>query len=184
MRTGLAIQAIRPLGQGKGKPADGGYNRYVKQRLIVCTMLAVVGLSGCRKNTQTDDAVKQGIMNYLSQNKNLSLSAMEIEVRQVTFRDNEADAVVLFKPKGGDASSGMSMRYTLERQGNEWVVKKKTDNSPHGTAAAKALSDAQAAQQSGAQQAPAAPGSSQIPLPTPSGATPPGHPATGGEAKK
>jgi len=147
-------------------------------------MLAVVCLGGCRKNIQSDDAVRQGLMNYLSQNKNLSLTAMDIEVKQVTYRDNEADAVVLFKPKGGDASSGMSMRYTLERQGNEWVVKRKTDNSPHGTAAAKALSDAQAAQQPGAQQAPAASGSSQIPLPTQSGAMPPGHPATGGEAKK
>jgi len=174
----------RHLGQGKGESADGGYNRYVKQTFIVCTLLAVVCLSGCRKNIQSDDAVRQGVMSYLSQNKNLSLSAMDIEVKQVTYRDNEADAVVLFKPKGGDASSGMSMRYTLERQGNEWVVKKKTDNSPHGTAAAKALSDAQEKQAGAQQAAPAASGSSQIPLPTPSGSMPPGHPATGGEAKK
>ena len=172
-------------GGGGVQIADGGYNRYVKLTLLVCSMLAVVCLSGCRKNLQTDDAVKQGIMAYLTQNKNLSLNMMDIEVKQVTFRDNEADAVVLFKPKGGDASSGMSMRYTLERQNGNWVVKKKNDSSPHGAAAAKALSDAQAAQQGAAPPAPAASSSSSsIPMPTQSGSMPAGHPPTTGETKK
>lgn len=125
-------------------------------------MLAVAAVSGCRKNLQTDEAVRQGIMNYLSQNKNLSLNMMDIELKQVTFRDKEADAVVLFKPKGGDAASGMSMRYTLERQNGGWVVKKKADSGAHGATATPMPS---------------------IPLPSQSGALPPGHPPMGGGAK-
>lgn len=135
----------------------------------------MVSLGGCRKNIQTDEAVRQGILSYLSQNKNLSLNAMDIEVKQVTFHGQEAEVVVLFKPKGGDPSSGMSMSYTLERQDSGWVVKKKADTGPHGAAAAKALSTPPAA-------APAQ--GSQIPLPTPGGAMPAGHPAMGGESKK
>jgi hypothetical protein len=136
----------------------------VKLTLIVCTVLAAVSVGGCRKNLQTDEAVRQGVMNYLSQNKNLSLNMMDIELKQVTFRDKEADAVVLFKPKGGDAASGMSMRYTLERQNGGWVVKKKADSGAHGATKAAPMS--------------------QIPLPTPSGAMPPGHPPMSAEPKK
>ena len=149
---------------GAGKRASGGYNRNVKLTLTVCTLLAVVSLGGCRKNLQTDEAVRQGVMNYLSQNKNLSLNMMDIELKQVTFRDKEADAVVLFKPKGGDPASGMSMHYTLERQNGGWVVKKKADSGAHGVTKAGPMS--------------------QIPLPTPSGALPPGHPPMSAEPKK
>jgi hypothetical protein len=138
----------------------------VKLTLIVCTVLAVVSLGGCRKNLQTDEVVRQGIMNYLSQNKNLTLNNMDIELKQVTFRDQEADAVVLFTPKGGAPESGMTMRYTLERQNGAWVVKKKADSGAHGAAAATR------------------PPMSQIPLPTPGGALPPGHPPMSGETKK
>lgn len=88
-------------------------------------MLALVLLAGCSKNIQTNEAVREGVIRHLSQNSGLNLASMDIEVTSVTFRDNEADAVVGFRPKGGGAMSGMSMRYTLERKGNEWVVKKK-----------------------------------------------------------
>jgi len=90
--------------------------------------LALALLAACSKNIQTNEAVRQGVIKHLSQNSGLNLASMDIEVTSVTFRDNEADALVGFKPKGGGAASGMSMRYTLERQGNEWVVKKKSDS--------------------------------------------------------
>lgn len=91
-------------------------------------LLALALLAGCSKNIQTNEAVRAGVIKHLSQNSGLNLAQMEIEVTSVTFRDNEADAVVGFKPKGAAAASGMSMRYTLERRGNEWVVKKKADS--------------------------------------------------------
>jgi len=100
-------------------------------------------------------------MNYLSQNKNLSLNMMDIELRHVTFHGQEAEAVVRFMPKGGDPASGMSISYTLEQQNGAWVVKKKTDSGAHGAAATPRPS---------------------IPLPSQSGALPPGHPSMGGGA--
>lgn len=105
----------------------GRYNLNVTpSRWIVPLALAL--LAGCSKNIQTNEAVREGVIKHLSQNSGLNLSQMDIEVTSVTFRDNEADAVVGFKPKGAGAASGMSMRYTLERQGNEWVVRKKADS--------------------------------------------------------
>lgn len=90
--------------------------------------MALALLAGCSRNIQTSEAVRAGVIKHLSQNSGLNLAQMDIEVTSVTFRDNEADAVVGFKPRGAAATSGMSMRYTLERQGSEWVVKKKADS--------------------------------------------------------
>ncbi len=60
---------------------------------------------------------------------------MQVDVSSVSFRQNEADAVVSFRPKGSsDASAGMQMQYTLEKKGDRWVVKGKRESgmSPHG----------------------------------------------------
>ncbi|MGB9610770.1 MAG: hypothetical protein ACPL7M_07330 [Bryobacteraceae bacterium] len=128
-----------------------------------CTLaLALALLAGCSKNIQTNEAVREGIIKHLSQNSGLNLASMDIEVTSVTFRDNEADAVVGFKPRGGGAMSGMSMRYTLERKGNEWVVKKKMDSGMgHGMMPPSGGEPKQ-----------------------PEGALPPGHPPVGGAERK
>ena len=149
-----------------------GYNRIVKRSLTAFLLLSLLGLAGCQKDIQTKDAVRQGILTYLTQNKNLSVNSMDIDVTQVTFRDKEADAVVMFKPKGGDAASGMSMRYTLERQGSTWVVKKKAD-SGHGATAPGAMR-----MPSGSMPMP----SGSMPMPSAGGAMPAGHPPTGSAA--
>ena len=84
---------------------------------------------------QTTEAVRQGVIDYLSTRKNLDLdlTQMDLDVTAVSFRENEVDATVSFRPKGSGAG-GMNMRYTLERKGNQWVVKNKADagGSPHG----------------------------------------------------
>lgn len=94
--------------------------------------LALALLTGCSKNIQTDEAVRQGVLKHLSKNSNLSLANMDVTVSSVSFKDNEAEATVGFAPKGGGAASGMTMRYTLEKQGAEWVVKKKADSGAAG----------------------------------------------------
>ncbi len=127
-------------------------------------MLAL--LVGCSKNIQTNEAVKAAVMKHLSQNSGLNVASMDIEVTAVTFKDNEADATVGFKPKGGGAASGMSMRYALEKKGGEWVVKKKADSGMgHGGAM---------------------PGATPGTMPEmPAGAMPPNHPPVGkAEPKK
>jgi len=92
----------------------------------------ILSLAGCSKNIQTKEAVRQGVVNYISKRSDLTMSSMDVEVTNVTFKANEAEAMVSFKPKGADASMGMSMRYTLEQKGNEWVVKGRADSGGMG----------------------------------------------------
>lgn len=123
----------------------------------VISLLAIgLALGGCKKNIQTNDAVKQAILNHLSNNKGLNVASMDIDIQQVTFRENEADVLVGFAPKGQGAENGMRMNYTLERKGNEWVVKSKADSGGMGAHGEGAMPPAQG------------------------GALPPGHPPTGG----
>jgi hypothetical protein len=104
-------------------------------------LLAAVGLclAACSGNIHNTEAVRQGVIDHLSARKNLDLdlSSMDLQVTSVSFRENEADATVSFRPKGGQAAA-MSMRYTLERKGNHWVVKNKAETgaNPHGAGAA------------------------------------------------
>ena len=88
-------------------------------------------LGACQKDIQNEDAVRRGIMNYLS--KRQDLTAMDVTVTKVAFRQNEAEASVHYQAKGSAApGSGVDMRYVLERKGNEWVVKGRAAGSEHG----------------------------------------------------
>lgn len=96
-------------------------------------------MAGCgNRAAQNEAAVRQGVIDYLAQRSDLNLSTMQVDVTSVSFRQNEADATVSFRPKGsGGAASGMSMRYTLERKGSKWVVKGRgrsgmAGQAPHG----------------------------------------------------
>jgi hypothetical protein len=121
-----------------------------------CLALGVIALlTGCsRSSVENKEAVRQGIIDYLAGRPGLDANSMQVEIVTVNFRENEADALVDFKPKGG-SGGGMQMNYTLERQGSKWVVKNRRDSgaSPHG----------------GTPEA-GAPGGAQP------GAMPPGHP--------
>ncbi|MEP7367772.1 MAG: hypothetical protein ABI972_31310 [Acidobacteriota bacterium] len=137
------------------------------KRSLVLGAICVFILSSCAKDIQNKDAVRQGVVEHLKARKNLDLdlTSMQLEVTAVTFRENEADATVSFVPKGASASQGMSMKYTLVREGSVWKVKQKAEstNNPH----------------SGGMSAP--------PMSPPEGsALPPGHPPmppTGGARK-
>jgi hypothetical protein len=100
-------------------------------------LIAVLLSAGCaNRAVQNEAAVRQGVIDYISQRSDLNLTTMQIDVTSVSFRQNEADATVSFRPKGGAADSGMQMRYTLERKGSRWVVKGRGRNgqgqTPHG----------------------------------------------------
>ena len=82
-------------------------------------------LLGCgSRGIQNETAVRQGVLDYLAQRTDLNMKMMQVDVTSVSFRQDEADATVSFRPKGA-AGGGMQMRYTLERQGSRWVVKGK-----------------------------------------------------------
>jgi hypothetical protein len=99
-----------------------------------------MGLSaGCNRGAgNPEEAVRQGVIDYLSKRANLNVAAMNVVVASVIFRQDEADAVVSITAKGGNAGPGMSMKYTLARQGDAWVVKDKAEagGSPHSVAGA------------------------------------------------
>ncbi len=82
-------------------------------------------LAGCNRGLDNKEAVRQGVVDYLAARSNLNVSSMSIDIVSVSFRGSEADATVSIRPKGGDAAAGMSMRYTLEKEGGRWVVKGK-----------------------------------------------------------
>jgi hypothetical protein len=86
--------------------------------------ISLIALAGCsNRNVDSLEAVKQGVIHDLSKSKNFSMGNMDVNVVSVSFRDKEADAVVSFAPKGGTAAQGLTMKYTMERQGSEWHIK-------------------------------------------------------------
>ncbi|HVT95561.1 MAG TPA: hypothetical protein VHD76_22110 [Bryobacteraceae bacterium] len=100
-------------------------------------------LSGCKKDIQNESAVKAGILKYLA--KRTDLSEMDVSVSAVSFQQKEANATVHFQAKGTtNPAEGLEMKYILERQGDEWVVKGREGGAdraagmganPHGLAA-------------------------------------------------
>jgi len=97
--------------------------------------LAVL-LSACGRNINNKEAVKQGVVDYLTTRTGqtgLDMNLMNVEVTSVSFQNKEAHATVQFKPKGAD-SGGMSMNYVLEHRADKWIVKGRQDSlsNPHG----------------------------------------------------
>lgn len=94
-------------------------------------------MAGCTKDIQNKDAVRGAVVDYLRARQaqtGLNMDGMEVDVSTMTFSSsgNEAHATVRFTPKGGGA--GMDMPYTLDRNGNKWVVRAHAEGgqNPHG----------------------------------------------------
>jgi hypothetical protein len=105
---------------------------------LVSLLFIFLVLAGCNRGIQNKDAVRQGVLDYLSKRTDLSMGGMTVDVTNVSFQDNRADAQVTFLPKEGPPGGGMTMRYTLEQKDNSWVVVGKADSgrNPHAGAAA------------------------------------------------
>jgi hypothetical protein len=149
----------------------------IRPTLIAAAAVSFVLLAGCKKDMQNQDAVRQGVMSYLS--KRSDLLAMDVSVSSVAFREDEATAQVHFQAKGNDSpAAGMTMQYVLERKGGQWVVKGRTGASASHGASGPGVN--------------AVPGQGNLPgsldgmprVPAPGGAgsnsLPPGHPTVGG----
>jgi hypothetical protein len=131
-------------------------------------------LAGCgNRRIDNEAAVRQGVLDYLGQRPGLNLSTMQVDVTSVSFRENEADATVAFRPKGAP-EGGMQMRYTLERKGDRWVVKGRgrgqAGQAPHGAGQMPPVG-------AGAAAPPAAHGTAE------GSALPPGHPPLGASGR-
>jgi hypothetical protein len=138
---------------------------------------AAVLLAACSKDIQNQEAVKQGVVDYLearTAQTGLNISSLQVDVTTVAFQKDEARATVAIRPKGGDGGGPMMMNYVLDRKGGKWVVRGRTENgvNPHGGAAPG----------DGSTLPPGHPstdgGDGSMP---PAGALPPGHPPVGSQ---
>jgi len=132
--------------------------------------LSITLLSGCKRDIQNNDAVRKGVLAYFA--KRSDLLAMDITVTNVVYNANQATATVHLQAKGNNApGSGMDMRYVLERNGNDWVVKGRAGGDLHGS---QGMPPASSAPQPGA-------GGSIGAMPQTT--LPPGHPPVSGDKK-
>jgi hypothetical protein len=125
------------------------------KRLVLA---AAIFAAACSKNIQNADAVKQAIVTYLNAKAGqtgLNMENITVDVKALEFERDSARASVNFRVKGMDERASMSMNYTLDRQGDHWVVRSGSVDStnPHGAATPDAVPEG--------------------------GALPPGHPGVG-----
>lgn len=100
--------------------------------IVAALGLSLTLLSGCRKDIQNTEAVRQGVVAYLAKRSDLAL--MDVSIAAVTYRQNEATATVHFQAKGNNTpGSGMTMQYILERKDSQWVVKGRAAGDAHGS---------------------------------------------------
>ena len=96
-------------------------------------MLLILSLAACNGAKKNNDAVRQGVIDYLA-SKGLNIQGMDVSVTNLELNGSQADATVAMTPKGGSPAQGMSMKYHLEEKGGKWTVvgRQDTGASPHG----------------------------------------------------
>ena len=101
-------------------------------RLLAVAALLVCALGGCNRTSESKEAIRESVINYVSGKVNVG--SMDVDVTSISFKGNEADATVSFRPKGAGPSAGLQMQYTLEQKAGKWVVRDKAQagGSPHG----------------------------------------------------
>ena len=89
--------------------------------LAVVASLAI--FAGCKKQESDADGIRTGINEHLSSLKTINLSAMDMNITNVSVQGNQAQAQVEFRPKtGGPPGAAMQVSYSLEKQNGLWVV--------------------------------------------------------------
>jgi hypothetical protein len=93
--------------------------------LIVILAGGISAGAGCKKQQTAADGIREGIRQHLASLNTLNLSAMEMNVSNVTVNGNTAEAQVEYVPKtGAPAGAGMRVSYSLEKHGGQWAVVK------------------------------------------------------------
>jgi hypothetical protein len=129
-------------------------------------MLLIVSLAACNRATKNNnDAVRQGVVDYLVSKGFDVPKAMTVTVTKVDMNGPQADATVQISPTGGDPKQGMTMRYRLEQKGEKWAVVGRPDSggSPHEGAGAMPAAPAGSDPHGGG--APGATGGTKMPSP-------------------
>ena len=101
---------------------------------IAAGLLLIFCLAGCHHGVESNDAVRQGVLDYLA-TKGMTPAAMDINLTSVKFNGDKADATVSFAAKGTGAGQ-MRIQYHLEQKDDKWVVVGRQDAGQHGAAQA------------------------------------------------
>jgi hypothetical protein len=97
-------------------------NRIALSLGLTVTLLVA---GGCNKAKKDANEVRAGIMKHLAGMSGLNMSAMDMEIRNITVNGDKAHAEVEYKLKSGnDKGAGMQVSYNLERRDGQWVVQK------------------------------------------------------------
>jgi hypothetical protein len=101
----------------------------------VAVFLLFFCLMACQRGTQSSDAVRQGVIDYLSGPVGLKMDAMDIKMDSVRFQGGKATAAVSISLKG-NSTPMMSKQYELEQKDGKWVVTGRGgDTAGHGATA-------------------------------------------------
>jgi hypothetical protein len=108
--------------------------------LSICLLGLLLLVVGCSRTaeTQSKAAIQAAIEAHLQQRQNLVLANMTLEVQDVKFAGDKAEAEVKFRSKQSPNLS-VGVRYLLRRAGDRWQVESSSPSSgmgasPHGGA--------------------------------------------------
>jgi hypothetical protein len=91
------------------------------RRALIGIITLTLGVAlGCNR-LHTKAAVEQAIQAHLHDNPHLSMENFTIEVKDVQFSGNTAQALVEYRSKTPPVQS-VKVRYGLQQQGDHWVV--------------------------------------------------------------
>jgi hypothetical protein len=112
-----------------GRVRAPSYNRVVR---ISAVLILIASLAACNGAKKSNDAVRQGVVEYL-QSKGFDIpKAMTVSLKTAEIKGDQADANVMITPTGGNEAQGMAMKYHLEQKGDKWVVVGRADAASHG----------------------------------------------------
>lgn len=114
----------------------------MKVSLLVPLLFLAVA---CNRGNQSKEAIRQAVLDHLK-GSSVNLAAMDMDVTEVQFNGQNADATVTFKPKGATVAQGMALHYRMQQNGGRWAVVGIQDSghaggvaqgvpSPHGAGA-------------------------------------------------
>jgi hypothetical protein len=100
--------------------------KHATWRSMAATLvLAFTLIYGCKKTQSDADVIRAGITQHLTSLNTLNLSAMDMDVNNVSIQGTQARAQVTFRPKtGAPPGTGMQVSYQLEKRDSGWFVVK------------------------------------------------------------
>lgn len=101
-----------------------------QSHIVIAVIFAAAFASGCQKQAGPNDtrtAIQSALRQHVSQQSNLNLAAMDMNIENVTMNGDHAQAQVQFRLRENNVT--MEMLYQLEEHGGSWIV---THSQPAG----------------------------------------------------